>query len=70
MNYQFFIEAEDAASRAFNALGQFANKDDKGNFYIAARILAEVRLAANILTSNPAPEQAAEAQARLMEIFK
>ena len=70
MNYQFFTEAEDAAGRAFNALGHFANKDDRGSFYTAARILAEVRHAASTLTNNPTPEAAAAAQARLMELFK
>ena len=67
MNAQFIIDAENTAQAAFNALGSFATKDQQGDFYNAARILAEVRHAAIMLRDHP--DQREEITARLLEIL-
>ena len=64
---QHIIDAENTAQAAFNALGSFASKHQQGDFYNAARILAEVRHAALMLQNHP--EQREQITARLLEIF-
>ena len=64
---QFIVDAEATAQAAFNALGSFATKDQQGDFYNAARILAEVRHAAVMLHDHP--DQRDEITARLLEIL-
>lgn len=67
MNAQFIVDAEATALAAFNALGSFATKHQQGDFYNAARILAEVRHAAIIMRDHP--DQRPDAIARLLELF-
>lgn len=67
MQTQFIIDAENTAQQAFNALGSFASKHQQGDFYNAARILAEVRHAAVIMRDHP--DQRQDATARLLELF-
>ena len=65
---QFIIDAETTAQAAFNALGTFADKHQQGDFYNAARILAEVRHAAVIMRDHP--DQRQDVAARLLELFE
>lgn len=67
MHPQFIVDAEATAQAAFNALGSFATKDQQGDFYTAARILAEVRHAAIMMRDHP--DQRPDAVARLLELF-
>jgi hypothetical protein len=67
MQTQFIIDAENTAQAAFNALGNFASKHQQGDFYNAARILAEVRHAAVVLRNHP--DQRDDVAARLLELF-
>ena len=64
---QHIIDAENTAQAAFNALGSFASKHQQGDFYNAARILAEVRHAALIMRDHPDQQQ--DVTARLLELF-
>jgi hypothetical protein len=67
MQTQFIIDAENTAQAAFNALGSFASKHQQGDFYNAARILAEVRHAAVVLRDHP--DQRDDVAARLLELL-
>jgi len=67
MHTQLIIDAENTALKAFDALGSFASKHQQGDFYNAARILGEVRLAAMMMRDHP--EQREQITARLLEIF-
>jgi hypothetical protein len=67
MHTQFIVDAEATAQAAFNALGSFATKDQQGDFYTAARILAEVRHAAVIMRDHP--DQRQDVADRLLELF-